>query len=78
MIDDEFTVIKRHPEWGAQLLRELGGFSPLVTRLVLGHHERLDGAGYPRGLRGNEIELETRVLDDLRRLRRAHLAARVP
>jgi HD-GYP domain-containing protein (c-di-GMP phosphodiesterase class II) len=60
--DDEFAVIRRHPEWGTQLLGELGGFSPLVTRLVHNHHERLDGQGYPRGLRGNEIDLETRVL----------------
>ena len=60
--DEEFAVIKRHPEWGAELLAELGGFSKLVSRLVLGHHERLDGSGYPRGLRAEELDLETRVL----------------
>jgi HD-GYP domain-containing protein (c-di-GMP phosphodiesterase class II) len=60
--DKEFAVIKRHPEWGSELLAELGGFSKLVSRLVLGHHERLDGSGYPRGLRAQELDLETRVL----------------
>ena len=48
--DEEFAVIKRHPEWGNKLLGELGGFSDSVRRLVLDHHERLDGKGYPNGL----------------------------
>ena len=60
--EDEFAVIKRHPEWGSQLVAELGGFSPLVSRLILGHHERLDGSGYPHGLEAEELELEVRVL----------------
>jgi HD-GYP domain-containing protein (c-di-GMP phosphodiesterase class II) len=60
--DAEFAVIKRHPEWGAQLVVELGGFSTLVSRLVLDHHERLDGSGYPRGLHAEDLDLETRVL----------------
>jgi HD-GYP domain-containing protein (c-di-GMP phosphodiesterase class II) len=59
---EEFAVIKRHPQWGSELVGELGGFSPLVSRLVLDHHERLDGSGYPRGLRADELDLETRVL----------------
>jgi HD-GYP domain-containing protein (c-di-GMP phosphodiesterase class II) len=62
LTDEEFAVVKRHPEWGWELLRELGGFSKTASRLVLDHHERLDGSGYPRGLRGGEIDLETRVL----------------
>jgi hypothetical protein len=59
---DEFEVIKRHPEWGHRLLGELGGFSDLVRRLVLDHHERLDGAGYPNGRTALELDLETRIL----------------
>ena len=47
---------------GARAGRELGGFPREVGRLVLDHHERLDGSGYPRGLRGEEIDLETRIL----------------
>jgi HD domain len=60
--DQEFAVVKRHPEWGERLLRELGGFSPAVRMLVLNHHERLDGSGYPRQLSGKELDLETRIL----------------
>lgn len=62
LTDEEFAVIKRHPEWGWELLRELGGFSKLAQRLVLDHHERVDGSGYPRGLLGDEVDLETRIL----------------
>jgi HD-GYP domain-containing protein (c-di-GMP phosphodiesterase class II) len=62
LTDEEYAVIRRHPEWGEQLLIELGGFPSGVRRLVLDHHERLDGGGYPRGLRGEEIGLETRIL----------------
>jgi HD-GYP domain-containing protein (c-di-GMP phosphodiesterase class II) len=60
--EDEFAVIKRHPEWGHKLLGELGGFSDAVRRLVLDHHERLDGAGYPNGRSACELDLETRIL----------------
>ena len=60
--DEEFAVIRRHPGWGVDLLRELGGFSPTVLRLVGDHHERLDGSGYPNGLAGEEMDLETRIL----------------
>jgi HD-GYP domain-containing protein (c-di-GMP phosphodiesterase class II) len=60
--DEEFSVIQRHPEWGERLLRELGGFSPSVRMLVLNHHERLDGSGYPRQLRDKQLDLETRIL----------------
>jgi HD-GYP domain-containing protein (c-di-GMP phosphodiesterase class II) len=60
--DDEYAVIKRHPEQGVKLLEKLGGFSEAVRRLVNDHHERLDGQGYPRGLRADEIALDTRIL----------------
>jgi HD-GYP domain-containing protein (c-di-GMP phosphodiesterase class II) len=58
----EFEIIKRHPANGRELLAELGGFSDSVTRLVLDHHERLDGTGYPRGIKADELTLETRIL----------------
>ncbi|HZQ16859.1 MAG TPA: HD-GYP domain-containing protein [Gaiellaceae bacterium] len=60
--DDEYAVIKQHPESGHKLLGELGSFSEGVRRLVLDHHERLDGTGYPRGLSGEQIDLDTRIL----------------
>jgi putative nucleotidyltransferase with HDIG domain len=60
--DDEFAVIKKHPEWGIKLLRELGGFPPSVLELVHSHHERLDGEGYPRGLAECDLSLDTRIM----------------
>jgi putative nucleotidyltransferase with HDIG domain len=60
--EHEFAVIQGHPELGRELVHELGGFPPQVARLVLDHHERLDGSGYPRGLRGDALDLETRVM----------------
>jgi putative nucleotidyltransferase with HDIG domain len=61
LTDDEFDVIKRHPEVGGDLVRELG-FSSQVARLVLDHHERLDGSGYPRGLGAPDLDIETRIM----------------
>jgi len=62
LADEEYAVIRRHPEWGHELLGQLGDFSPAVRRLVLDHHERLDGTGYPRGLEEAQLDLETRIL----------------
>jgi putative nucleotidyltransferase with HDIG domain len=61
LTDDEFDVIKRHPDLGAELARELG-FSAQLSRLVRDHHERLDGTGYPRGLGAPDLDIETRIL----------------
>jgi two-component system response regulator RpfG len=55
-------VVKRHPEWGRKLLGELGGFADTVRRLVLDHHERLAGGGYPRGIASGELQLDVRIL----------------
>jgi hypothetical protein len=62
LTDEEFDVIKRHPEWGERLLGELGGFGEPVRRLVRSHHERLDGQGYPDGLDADALTLDTRIL----------------
>jgi HD-GYP domain-containing protein (c-di-GMP phosphodiesterase class II) len=60
--DDEYEIVKLHPTRGQELLLELGGFDESVTRLVLDHHERLDGTGYPRRLGAEELDLSTRIL----------------
>ena len=57
----EFAVIKRHPGDGETLLEHIGGFAAEAP-LVRGHHERLDGSGYPDGLRGGELSIELRIL----------------
>jgi putative nucleotidyltransferase with HDIG domain len=61
LTDEEYDQIKRHPELGSDLVRQLG-FSAQVARLVLDHHERLDGSGYPRGLGAPDLDIETRIL----------------
>jgi putative nucleotidyltransferase with HDIG domain len=61
LTDDEYGVIKRHAELGSELVRQLG-FSAQVARLVMDHHERLDGSGYPRGLGAPDLDIETRIL----------------
>jgi putative nucleotidyltransferase with HDIG domain len=60
--DEEFAEIRKHPEAGRRLLEELGGFPETVRKLVSDHHERLDGTGYPNGLKDGELTIETRVL----------------
>jgi putative nucleotidyltransferase with HDIG domain len=62
LTDEEFDTIKRHPSDGRKLLEELGGFPEAVRGLVSDHHERLDGSGYPRGLKAAEMSVETRIL----------------
>jgi putative nucleotidyltransferase with HDIG domain len=62
LTDDELAIVRRHPSWGHDLLAELGGFAPLVLRLVESHHERLDAGGYPNRRDANSLEIEVRVL----------------
>jgi HD-GYP domain-containing protein (c-di-GMP phosphodiesterase class II) len=58
---DEWTVIKRHPELGHAILDRVDKLRR-EAEIVIAHHERLDGSGYPRGLRGEQIPLEARIL----------------
>ncbi len=57
----EFELIKAHPAIGYRILSEID-FPWPVAEIVYQHHERLDGSGYPRGLRGEEILLEARII----------------
>jgi putative nucleotidyltransferase with HDIG domain len=59
--DDDWAVIRRHPQDGATLVGRLDGYGP-VADAILYHHERIDGSGYPAGLIGNEIPLASRML----------------
>jgi HD-GYP domain-containing protein (c-di-GMP phosphodiesterase class II) len=61
LTDEEFTWISKHPEWGWIALHNVNGFQNAAL-LVLHHHERLDGKGYPSQLRGNEIPLGSRLI----------------
>ncbi len=57
----EFELVKTHAERGYEILRQVE-FPWPVARMILEHHERLDGSGYPSGIRGPEILLESRIL----------------
>ena len=61
LTEAEFGQMRRHPAAGARMLETLGAPSTILP-VVLHHHERWDGAGYPAGRRGEEIPLEARVL----------------
>ena len=56
----ERRIMDTHPAVGHRIVGQ-AGFSPLVAEIVLTHHERWDGLGYPRGLRGEQIPLATRL-----------------
>jgi putative nucleotidyltransferase with HDIG domain len=59
--DEDWAVIRRHPQDGATLVGRLDGYGP-VADAILYHHEHVDGSGYPAGLIGNEIPLASRII----------------
>ena len=59
--DAEWSEMRQHPAHSARIVARVPAFEQLVP-VVEGHHERLDGKGYPRGLSGTEISLETRIV----------------
>src|SRR4051812_27744606 len=61
LTDDEFEWIRKHPEWGWLAVRNVDGFH-YASLLLLHHHERLDGGGYPGRLKGTEIPLGSRLI----------------
>lgn len=60
LTEDEWVQIREHPRHGYEMLRSVG-FLAAAAELVLCHHERWDGNGYPRGLRGEDIPLAARI-----------------
>jgi HD-GYP domain-containing protein (c-di-GMP phosphodiesterase class II) len=61
LTDLEFSLIKTHPQVGYEILKPLK-LSEQINQIILQHHERLDGSGYPQGLKSKEILLEARIL----------------
>ncbi len=59
--DPEFEIIKSHPQVGYDIVKDVK-FPWPVAQMILQHHERLDGSGYPKGLKGEDILLEARIL----------------
>jgi len=57
----EFTEVKKHVEYGVDMLKKIGGFNEAVINMVQTHHERLNGSGYPNGLEGSQIPVFGRI-----------------
>ncbi len=58
---EDFEIIRRHPEQGARLVSRIEGYGP-VAEIILAHHERVDGKGYPSGLVEKQIPLAARII----------------
>jgi HD-GYP domain-containing protein (c-di-GMP phosphodiesterase class II) len=59
---EEFLELKRHPEYGYQMICRSEGVSEKLALAALQHHEREDGSGYPAGLKGSELGLLTKIV----------------
>lgn len=67
LTDEEFNLVKKHPENAYNILKDINYLKP-IGKIILQHHERLDGSGYPYKLKGSQIMLEAKILavaDDL-------------
>jgi len=61
LTDDDWKIIKMHPYQGARVVAQMEGYGP-VSDIILAHHERIDGKGYPRGLKGSDIPALSRII----------------
>ncbi|MDD0840950.1 HD-GYP domain-containing protein [Curvibacter sp. HBC61] len=61
LTEAEYAIMKSHPEEGWRLLREGGGASEATLDIALHHHEKIDGSGYPHKLKGDGIQLLSRM-----------------
>jgi putative nucleotidyltransferase with HDIG domain len=61
LTDEDWMLIRRHPQQGARVVSSLDGYGP-VAEIILAHHERIDGKGYPRGLAGDAIPELSRII----------------
>ncbi|MBI4051849.1 MAG: GAF domain-containing protein [Elusimicrobia bacterium] len=60
---EEYEEMKKHPEYGAKVLEGAeSGLLKLAYRISIAHHEKFDGTGYPKGLKGENIPLEARII----------------
>jgi putative nucleotidyltransferase with HDIG domain len=61
LTDEDWNIIKMHPYQGARVVAQMEGYGP-VSDIILAHHERIDGKGYPRGLKGDNIPALSRII----------------
>lgn len=59
--EEEWSIVKKHPEVGFRITQSIWELSP-IANYILFHHERFDGKGYPRGLKGENIPLLSRII----------------
>jgi putative nucleotidyltransferase with HDIG domain len=59
--DEDWMLIRRHPQQGARVVASVDGYGPIAD-IILAHHERIDGTGYPRRLTGDEIPAAARII----------------
>jgi putative nucleotidyltransferase with HDIG domain len=59
--EDDWEIVRRHPAQGARVVGKVAGLGP-VAEIIRCHHERIDGTGYPRQMRGDEIPLLSRMI----------------
>ena len=60
--DEEWVMMKKHPEWGCEILSKHGIDNEMVIQIVRSHHEKLDGSGYPDGLTEDEIPTIVKIV----------------
>ncbi|GAA6206022.1 MULTISPECIES: HD-GYP domain-containing protein [Thalassotalea] len=58
---NEMSVVQKHVLWGMEMSKREGYSSPILTDMLVNHHERLDGSGYPRGIAGDKISKLSRI-----------------
>jgi putative nucleotidyltransferase with HDIG domain len=61
LTEEDWQIIRMHPFQGSKVVREMEGYGP-VGDIILAHHERIDGNGYPRALKGDEIPALSRII----------------
>lgn len=61
LTEEEMQVVRQHPLWGAEVARQ-ARMSESVINIIMYHHERFDGLGYPWGLTGEDIPIEARIV----------------
>lgn len=62
LTQNEMSVVKKHVFWGVELAKREGFSSPIVIDMLVNHHERIDGSGYPRGISGKKISKLSRMM----------------
>jgi putative nucleotidyltransferase with HDIG domain len=79
LTDEDWNIIRLHPAEGSRIVSQVEGYGP-VGEIILAHHERVDGKGYPRGLAGDEVPLLSRMISvsDLYDVMTARDSYRVP